>query len=424
MSPSEAAPDRTAAGGWRAASRWRHGSGAGRRPRVCASRPARRFPTARVARLSLLLLRLLLVTPLLVTPLLMTPLVGPAGAADFIEESGYLRVTIAGRNYRLEALTVKRTGAEGPLPIALIAHGKPASQQSMLDDHAGNFLEVTRDLASRGWLAVAVIRRGFGQSDGPMPVPVNCQSTTFVPRFSADADDLQAALEVIAARPDADRGRMIAVGVSAGGAAVTALSARNPRGLRAVVNISGGLRMESCSKEEVLVQAFKEFGSTSRVPSLWMYARNDSFFGPDVVGRMNDAFLAGGGDVKLVMYDAIGADGHALFSRGDGRYRWLSEMDGFLRFHGLPTWQRRDVDALLKRLNGAERNRSFVEGFLAAPFEKALARATPDNYMFGGWGYKAVGDARKGALDGCGKQRSPERCAIVMENNNWVGPLQ
>ena len=83
-----------------------------------------------------------------------------------------------------------------------------------------------------------------------------------------------------------------------------------------------------------------------------------------------------------------------------------------------------NVDALLKRLNGAERNRAFVEGFLAAPFEKALARVSQDNYMHGGWGFKTVGDARKGALDGCGKQRPPDRCAIVMENNNWVGNSQ
>jgi len=90
-------------------------------------------------------------------------------------------------------------------------------------------------------------------------------------------------------------------------------------------------------------------------------------------------------------------------------------------FTTLPTWQRRDVDVLLKRLNGTERNRAFVEGFLSAPFEKALARVSQDNYMFGGWGFKSIGDARNRALDGCGKQRPPERCAIVMENNNWVG---
>jgi dienelactone hydrolase len=351
-------------------------------------------------------------------------LASPAGSADFVEDNAFFRVTIAGRSYRLEALTVKQADATGRLPIALIAHGKPANLQGMLDDHAKNFVEIARDLASRGWLAVAVIRRGFGQSDGPMPSPVTCQSTSFVPRFGADADDLEAALDFIASRPDADPTRAIAIGVSAGGAAVTALSARNPKNLRAVINISGGLRMEGCPKEDALVQAFKEFGAKSRVPSLWIYAKNDSFFGPELVARMHDAFLNGGGDVKFVMFDPIGQDGHTLFASGGGRFKWLPEMDGFLRFHDLPTWQRRDVDALLKRLNGTERNRSFVEGFLAAPFEKALARVSQDNYMFGGWGYKTIDDARKGAQEGCGKQRPPDRCMIVLENNNWVGKPQ
>jgi hypothetical protein len=34
---------------------------------------------------------------------------------------------------------------------------------------------------------------------------------------------------------------------------------------------------------------------------------------------------------------------------------------------------------------------------------------------------QTIGDARKGALDVCGKQRPSDRCAIVIENNNWVG---
>jgi dienelactone hydrolase len=356
--------------------------------------------------------------------LLFLAVASPALCADFLEENGFFRVAIAGHSYRLEALTVKPANATGRLPIALIAHGKPANLQGMLDDHATNFVEVARDLASRGWLAVAVIRRGFGQSDGPMPLPVTCQATSFLPRFAADADDLAATLDFIATRPDADPTRVIAIGVSAGGAAVMALSARNPNNLRGVINVSGGLRMQNCPKEEALVRAFKEFGAKSRVPTLWMYARNDTFFGPDLAQRMRDAFLEGGGDAKFVMFEPIGQDGHTLFSSGAGRFKWLQEMDGFLRFHALPTWQRRDVDVLLKRLNGTERNRAFVEGFLAAPFEKALARVSQDNYMFGGWGFKTIGDARKRALDGCGKQRPPDRCAIVMENKNWVGNSQ
>src|SRR5262249_11755398 len=155
-----------------------------------------------------------------------------------------------------EALIIKRAAAAGRLPLALIAHGKPTTQGRMSDQHVRDYLMQARDLARRGWLAAIVMRRGFGASDGPQPVPASCASTSLTARFDADADDIGAALAMIAQRPDADPARMIAIGVSAGGAAVTALAARNPTGLRGVVNVSGGLRFESCPKEDVLVAAF------------------------------------------------------------------------------------------------------------------------------------------------------------------------
>jgi dienelactone hydrolase len=357
----------------------------------------------------------------LLSLLLLLVIASPGRSADFLEEDGFFRVSIGGRTYRLEGITVKRADATGRLPVALVTPGKAPNLQNMLDQHAIDYVGQAKDLANRGWLAVVVIRRGFGQSDGPMPAPMTCESTSFVERFSADADDLQATLDFIAQRPDADPTRMIAIGVSAGGAAVMALSSRNPINLRGVINISGGLRMESCPKEDALVQAFKEFGAKSRVPTLWTYAKNDSFFGPDLVGRMRNAFLDAGGNVKLVMFDPIGQDGHtALFASGDGRIKWLQEMDAFLRFRKLPTWQRKDVDALLKKLNAVEQKRGFVESFIAAPFEKALARVSADNSMYDGYGSKTIDAARNRALDGCRKNKPQAQCVIVIENNDWV----
>jgi dienelactone hydrolase len=343
----------------------------------------------------------------------------PTRAAEFIEDNTFLRVTIGGRIVRLEALTVKRADATGRLPIALIAHGKPANLQSMLDDRASAYVGQARDLANRGWLAVVPIRRGFGQSDGPIAVGVSCRTTSFVERFAADADDLAAALDFVGRRLDADPDRAIAIGVSAGGAAVTALSARNPKNLRATINVSGGLRMQGCPKEDVLVEAFRAYGAKSRVPNLWLYAKNDSFFQPDVVYRMQGAFLDGGGDLKLVMYEPIGNDGHQLFSLGVGRKLWLQEMDGLLRAHKLPTWTRDDVNQLMERLKAQARSRPFVEGFVAAPLDKALARS-PSGYLYGAWAHKAAPDARAAALNGCKKAKSQEPCNIVMENNRWV----
>jgi len=347
----------------------------------------------------------------------------PAQQNELTEDSSFLRVTIGGKSVRLEAFAVKRADLTGKLPIALIAHGKPTTQGSMLDQRATDYTRQARDLARRGWLAVSVMRRGFGASDGPAPVPLSCASTTLLDRFAADADDLEAALETIGKRPDADASRMIAIGVSAGGAAVTALSARNPKGLVGVVNVSGGLRFPGCPKEDALVAAFKAYGAKSRVPSLWVYAKNDSFFGPALVERMQAAFLDGGGDVKLVMLEADErADGHFIFGLASGRFKWLPQMDAFLRFHKLPTWTRDDVNALMRKLNAKEPSRAFLENYVAGPTERALARQKAGTYLTETHGARSLEDARKAALESCEKRGQP--CEILVENDRWRGPAE
>src|ERR1700752_1675842 len=155
---------------------------------------------------------------------------GPARAqeSDLIEDTSFLRATIGSRTVRLEALVVKKRDAQGKLPIALIPHGKPGSEGRMLDERASEYARQARDLARRGYLAVVTMRRGYGGSDGPAPVALSCASTALNHRFAPEADDLPATLEAVAGRPDADPARIITIGVSAGGAAVFALSARNP----------------------------------------------------------------------------------------------------------------------------------------------------------------------------------------------------
>ena len=347
---------------------------------------------------------------------------GPARAqeSDLIEDTSFLRATIGSRTVRLEALVVKKRDAQGKLPIALIAHGKPGSEGRMLDERASEYARQARDLARRGWLAVVTMRRGYGGSDGPASVPLSCASTSLTERFAADADDLQAVLAAVAKRPDADAARMIAIGVSAGGAAVAALSARNPTGLVGAINVSGGLRLPTCPKEDALVAAFKEYGAKSRVPNLWIYAKNDSFFPSELVARMQSAFLDGGGDVKLVMFDADERyDGHALFRHSSGRGKWLPQMDAFLRFHKLPTWTRDDVSALIKKLDVKETTRGFIENYVAGPAEKALVRQKSGgramNYTYGA---SSVENARKQAVEQCEKRGQP--CEAVMVNDAWV----
>lgn len=366
----------------------------------------------------------LLVRPLLLALFALAAVSLPALAAgdDLVEEKGFFTVTIDGRKVRLERLVVKPKDAPGRLPVALITHGKQNTYGRMLEQHATEMASQARDMARRGWLAVTVMRRGFGASDGPMPVPVSCRNTSLLERFEADADDLEATLDVIRQRPDADPDRIIAMGASAGGVAVTALGARNPKGLMGVINLSGGLHFDACDKDELLVDAMAEYGAHSRVPSLWIYAENDSLFGPELVRHMHDAFLEGGADVKLVTLDPIGRDGHTIFDSVQGRDNWLPELDAFLRYNGLPTHPYRDASTIARHLKSKDKYLAFVEMYVSAPGAKALAQSRVSGALGRAFGYSDMAEARKAAIRLCrADANNVEDCDVVMENNVWLG---
>ena len=347
-----------------------------------------------------------------------------ASADEFVTEAGYLRVKIDGHGYRLESLVIKRADATGRLPVALVTHGTADSPAQRLNQHPDSIEPQARDFAARGYLAVAVMRRGFGSSDGPIPASSGCPVKSYVERFNADADDLEGALKAVSERPDADPNHAIAVGVSAGGPAVIALSARNPAGLDGVVSISGGPVSLSCPKREALIDAYRTFAEKSRVPQLWVYARNDSLFGPSLVEKLHDAALDAGADVKLVNFGAMGIDGHDIFVAPDARLSWLGEVDGFLRAHALLTWSYAEVDRLMRALRLQETDRTFVESYLTAPTVKAMARSLDGSrrrYFFNSNDQEGV---RASALRACARANDP--CEIVMDNNSvvaaWTAP--
>jgi len=66
---------------------------------------------------------------------------------------------------------------------------------------------------------------------------------------------------------------------------------------RPPVVVSNGKSQQQLCPDQ-LVDAVAEFGRTARVPMLWIYTRNDSYFGPDLSKRMAEAFRAAGGNVE------------------------------------------------------------------------------------------------------------------------------
>jgi dienelactone hydrolase len=342
-------------------------------------------------------------------------------------EEGFLRVKIKGRLVLLQGLVVKKADATGKLPILIMAHGTNSSanerQEMTPRGPKDNNLRLLRAYAQRGWLAVYILRRGYGQSDGPIPVPVTkCDgSPPTVQQFSdADADDLEATLAFIGRREDADAGRIIAVGISGGGLAVVALGARNTLGLKVIVNISGGLRGSACSdaqNSERLVKAARHYGTKSKVPNLWYYADNDQYVpGQETVADMRSAFLEGGGYAKLTHYGKItdaatgkDVDGHLLWAKQ--RVQIMIDIDNYMRGHGLPT---KDVNEAKRLAENIKASADSLERYLAAPDYKALAQSTTKSTELGYfYGAATLELAKEGAITACMKFHPGHTCKLV-----------
>ncbi len=334
----------------------------------------------------------------------------------------YLNARIDGRIFRLEAQITKPKGAEGRLPVALLLHGKDVLGSAMGDIRPSISAGQARDLADRGWMAVSFTRRGFGRSDGPFPVIASCAAPKLDDQFTSDAGEAVAVIEALRQRPDADLNRILAIGVSAGGAAALALAARNPPGLVGIVNVSGGLTMANCTdkSEPALVAATAMLAGKSKVPQLWIYADNDELFPAALVNKMHEAALGTGADVRRVSLPKLEPRGHNVFGSVPGRRFWLRELDNSLRGWKLPTHKPEIVVDWVKELKLGERDRAGLERYLTDPTHKAMAYSSKDKRLYWRFAARSAKEASDEAMKDCTAKH--QDCRIVLDGLQFRKP--
>jgi dienelactone hydrolase len=239
---------------------------------------------------------------------------------------------------------VFRPAGDGPFPVLVYSHGRSGTDLERSLTKVPDWRGHVRYWLRKGLAVVAAIRPGYGETGGAdredsgvrYDVFGNCWGR---PEFGRSAEAATAAVRAtltwVRQQPWANARRIVLVGASMGGLASIASASTNPVGVIASINFSGGTGgngrrapEHSCGLEamEALMSAY---GKTSRVPSLWLYAPNDSYWGADWPRAWHGAYATHGAPIRFVMTEAVpNADGHQLLARGSRL--WTAHVDRFL----------------------------------------------------------------------------------------------
>jgi dienelactone hydrolase len=189
----------------------------------------------------------------------------------------------------------------------------------------------------RAWLRG---RRAAGETGGAWAEDYGpCNNPDYAGAGLQTAADIKAAIDFMRTQPFVAPDHTIVVGQSAGGWGTIALSSLNPPGVSGMIDFAGGRGghqrmstggMGNCATS-ALVQAAAKYGAAARVPMLWIYAANDTFFEPGLARRMVDAYNGAGGHATLQAVGPNGQEGHNLATSPDGPAVWTPLVENFLR---------------------------------------------------------------------------------------------
>jgi dienelactone hydrolase len=215
----------------------------------------------------------------------------------------------------------------------IINHGKESGDTKFQRRYRP--VRAARYFLQRGYVVVVPMRQGFSKSGGYY-IGGGCNVAS---NGRAQAQDVAETLRYMNEQPYVDAGRVLIVGQSHGGWTTLAYGASSPPpGVRGLVNFAGGLRQDACSGwEQSLIRATADLAADVRIPSLWFYGDNDSYFAPTVWQAMHKAYTGAGAPARLVAFGTFDRDAHSLFSSRAGEAVWQPEMTRFLQSLGLPS---------------------------------------------------------------------------------------
>ena len=239
----------------------------------------------------------------------------------------------------------------GPFPVVVYSHGRDPSAAGRARVHLGIGPAQVLFWRARGVAVVTPVRPGYGASGGvdvedpgvQLDATGQCVGQAeFAREADAAAQAVGATLAWLREQPWADASQVLLEGQSVGGLATVAAAARALPGVVGYINFAGGsggnperAPGESCDRDQ-LEALYADYGRSTSVPSLWVYALNDRYWGADAPRAWHAAFARGGSPTLFVQAPPVpDGDGHELAARPASL--WAPAVDAFLASLG-PPW--------------------------------------------------------------------------------------
>jgi dienelactone hydrolase len=242
---------------------------------------------------------------------------------------------------------VVRPVGDGPFPLVIMNHGisLDAKQRGLFP--TVEYRDAALWFARRGNFVISPVRYGASSLDdkdrgiyGAVFAHVgSCEDPNFLGPGLAIATLDEWIIENMSKKKIIAPTKVVVVGQSGGGWGSIALGSRNPPSVRAIITFAAGRggRVDgkpnnNCAPDK-LVDATAYFGRTARVPMLWIYAENDTYFGPALTKRMHDAFTDAGGNAEYHVFPPFGNDGHFFIDAAEAVPIWSPLVSKFLEEH-------------------------------------------------------------------------------------------
>ena len=258
----------------------------------------------------------------------------PALNEEVVKVPIALRLASGRMHHGQFVLTTFKPQGPGPFPAVIVNHGRDVAQKRATQGRnrmlAGFWLR-------RGFAVLAPTRLGYGPSGAsidPEAAVGPCDAKNYAQMAGAITAHIRTTIEYGRTLPWIDKDSLLLVGASVGGfGALAAAGARLP-GVKGVVNFAGGTGgwvdkrpQQPCSPKAVAAQIVAA-ARQAPIPSIWIYAQNDRYWGPNVPRDWHAAYVAAGGQAEFHMLPPLGEDGHNII--GPGFAQWRPLIDRFL----------------------------------------------------------------------------------------------